>query len=148
MFTPKLGEKMNPFLVSGWYLLVGGGFIFLPWNLGKRCRGPERRTTNPWAAPMLVKKKVGFFPGSWGIWTQMAWKQSDYEICCRWFWDSWGIFILLSICMHLQVWPSFKLDLGVTLLRELLRSRSFFWGVEFIQRPWLVILPVGQQKNS
>ena len=27
--------------------------------------------------------------------------------------------------MHLQVWPSFKLDLGVTLLRELLRSRSF-----------------------
>lgn len=92
------------------------------------------------------------YNGNTGCWVITKFAADDFS-------DSWGIFILLSICMHLQVWPSFKLDLGVT---SLLRSRSFCWGVEFPKallfqkvmfndegsfHPWLVILPVGNKKT-
>ena len=63
---PKTWGKDEPifgeWLISRWWLHI----------FTLKRRGPERRTTNPWAAPMLVKNKVGIFftlelGGSWGI---------------------------------------------------------------------------------
>ena len=148
MFTPKLGEDepiFGEWLISRWWLHI------FTLKLGEKMPRAGEANNKPVGCTDVSEEEGGYF-SPWVGWelgnlNPNGLKTEWLRNLPRWFSDSWGIFILLSICMHLQVWPSFKIGFRCYLTSRTVEEPIFLWGVENVQRPWLVILPVGNKKT-